>query len=186
MKNCFSLLGLLILTVLLGSTAAQSQVYLTSTGEISFFSKTPLEDISAVSKTAQAAINSATGDVLVKIPMKSFKFPNGLMEDHFNENYMESEKYPEGVFKGKIVEKVDYMKDGTYTVNAKGTLTMHGVTKERTLTGTLEVAKGKLTLRSNFDVVLEDHKIERPSVVMMKIAEKIDVKSVYVMSPKAK
>lgn len=176
--------GVLMVGVLLLGTVANAQVFLTNDGEVSFFSKTPLEDISAVSKKAQGALNIGTGDVLFKIPIKSFKFPNGLMEEHFNENYLESDKFPEATFRGKLNEKLDLTKDGTYKATAKGQFTLHGVTKERTLEGNITVAGGKASLKSEFGVLLVDHNIERPTVVLMKIAEKIDVKANMVMTLK--
>lgn len=171
---CFLLLG----------SMCQAQILVSTEGEISFFSKTPLEDISAVSKKAQGVINGSNKDLLFKVSITSFKFPNGLMEEHFNENYMESEKYPDGSFKGKIQEAVDLTKDGTYNVTAKGMLTIHGVTKERTINGTITVAAGKATLKTKFQIPLVDHNIERPKVVMVKIAEVIDVSASFVLARK--
>jgi len=175
---------LLSFFLVLGFSSFGQRYYMTNDGEISFFSKTPLEDISAVSKKGSVAINTATNEILVKIKMTTFKFQNGLMQEHFNENYMESEKFPDGVFTGKIQETIDFKKDGVTNVTAKGVLTMHGVAKERTLTGTIEIKRGVVVLKSEFSIPLDDHKIERPSIVMMKIADKIDVKSIYTLSPK--
>jgi polyisoprenoid-binding protein YceI len=157
----------------------------TSTGKIDFFSKTPVEDIEAHSKTAGAIINTETGQLAFKVPIKSFKFPNNLMEEHFNENYMESEKYPEGTFSGKIEPLVDFKTAGVYQVKAKGKLKIHGVEVERELSGTLTVNVDKTaTLVSEMEVPLADHKIERPSLVLVKIAEKIAVKTEFVLKPK--
>jgi len=171
---------------LFGLNAAFAQKFWhTSTGKIDFFSKTPVEDIEAKSKSAGAIINTETGALAFKVPIKSFRFPNSLMEEHFNENYLESEKYPNGTFTGQIEPLIDFKKPGTYPVKAKGKLNIHGVEVERELTGTITVSADKTaTLVSELDVPLADHKIERPSLVLVKIAEKIAVKTEFVLKPK--
>lgn len=163
---------------------AKAQLFISQTGETSFFSETPLENISALNKQVAAIINTATSDVAVRIQNVSFHFPNKLMEEHFNENYMETEKYPNSTFKGKIQEVIDYQKEGVYDVTAKGTLEMHGVKQERTLKGKLTVAPNQLTLVCNFDVKLADHKIDIPTLVVAKIAESLTVKNRFVLTPK--
>ena len=174
-------LGCLLLA---GSLRAQG-IYLTNKGETTFFSETPVEDISAVNKNSVSIINTATGDVAVQMVMKQFDFPNKLMQEHFNENYMDSDKYPKAVFKGKLVEKIDYTKNGTYDVSATGDLTIHGVTKPRTLKGKLTVAEGTISINAEFDVALVDHNIEVPQMVFVKIAQVIKVKCKYSMAPQA-
>jgi len=105
------------------------------------------------------------------------------MQEHFNENYMESDKFPTASFKGKINDNVDLTKDGTYKVTASGTLNIHGVEKPRDIEGSVTVKGGNVSLSSNFRVKLEDHKIERPSVVFQNIAETIDVKINATLKP---
>jgi len=157
----------------------------TSTGKIDFFSKTPVEDIEAHSKSAGAIINTETGQLAFKIPIKSFRFPNSLMEEHFNENYMESVKYPDGSFSGKLEPLLDFKTPGVYPVKAKGKLKIHGVEVDRELIGTITVKDDKTaTLVSELEVPLADHKIERPTLVLVKIAEKIAVKTEFVLKPK--
>ena len=99
---------------------------------------------------------------------------------------MESEKFPTGIFKGKIVDAIDYTKNGTYDVTAKGQLTLHGVTQARDLKGKLTVDNQKINLVCSFDVRLTDHKIEVPKLVFAKIAEVITVKSKYAFTPYTK
>ncbi len=113
-----------------------------------------------------------------------FIFPNKLMEEHFNENYIESEKYPNSTFKGKFQEVIDFKKEGVYEVSAKGILEMHGVKQERVIKGKLTVGKDQLTFVVNFDVKLVDHKIEIPTLVMTKIAESLTIKNRFVFTPK--
>ena len=173
---------LAVLTVLClpATLQLQAQNLASSASEVSFFSKTPMEDIAAVNRKAKSVINTSNGEIAVYLKNIDFKFPNGLMEEHFNENYMETEKYPTGLFKGKIQEAVDYSKTGKVNVTAVGTLEMHGVKREKTLSGTLDITDKDITLNSGVKVKLEEFKIERPSVVMMKIADEIDVKVKFV------
>ena len=106
------------------------------------------------------------------------------MEEHFNENYMETEKYPAAVFIGKIMEPVDYRRDGTYPVHADGVLDIHGIKQNRSLKGQMSISGGQITLTSDFDVKLADHKIQVPTLVITKIAEDIAVKNKFVLVPK--
>jgi polyisoprenoid-binding protein YceI len=157
-----------------------------SKGKIDFFSKTPVEDIEAHSTAAGAIITVETGAIAFKVPIKSFKFPNSLMEEHFNENYMESGKFPYATFVGKMEPLVDFSKPGTYPVKAKGKLNIHGVDVEREFTGTLTVNADKTAeLKSTMEVPLADHKIERPQLVLVKIADKISVSVDFLLKPRA-
>lgn len=168
---------LLLVCTLLISQASFAQLFYTQTGKTSFFSKTPLEDISAVNNNVSSILNTATNDIAVRMNINQFRFPNRLMEEHFNENYLESEKFPAATFKGKIAEKIDFTKDGTYDVTAKGVMMIHGVSKEKVLIGKLTVAQSNITLETNFEIALVDYKIDIPKIVWEKIAEKIAVKN---------
>lgn len=181
MKN---IIKLLIITFIISNTSLSfGQLYSTQSGETSFFSETPVENISGINKTVGAILNTSTKEIAVSMKMTAFDFPNKLMQEHFNENYMESGKFPTGVFKGKIIDDIDFTKNGTYDVTAKGQLTLHGITQARELKGKLIVENQKVTLTSNFDVKLVDHKIDVPKLVFSKIAEVIAVKSKYTFSP---
>ncbi|PWK27381.1 YceI-like domain-containing protein [Arcicella aurantiaca] len=182
MKN---FIKLIIITCLTSSTTF-GQLFSTQSGETSFFSETPVENISGVNKTVGAILNTSTKEIAVSMKMTAFDFPNKLMQEHFNENYIESDKFPTGLFKGKIVEDIDLTKNGTYDVTAKGQLTLHGITQAREIKGKLTVDNQKITLTSNFDVKLVDHKIDVPKLVFSKIAEVIAVKSKYIFSPYVK
>ncbi|WP_428657960.1 YceI family protein [Runella sp.] len=175
----------LLLAVLIGMgrIAVSQDVFIARNGETSFFSETPLENISALNKNVTALLNVKTGEMVVKMQTAQFVFPNKLMEEHFNENYMESDKYPTATFSGKLVETIDFSKEGTYQISAKGILLMHGVKKERTLDGKLTVAKTGLLLTCDFNVPLTDHKIEVPKLVFEKIAEVIAVKTKFSFIP---
>ncbi len=144
--------------------------------EISFFSKTPMEDIDAVNKTAISIINTSNDSVLFKVKQTEFVFPNTLMTEHYNENYVESGKFPYAVFKGKIIPHIDFKKNGTYNVDVPGTLNIHGVTQTRNMEGTIVVNGDLVSISSKFDVKLVDHNIEVPKLLFGKIAEFIPVK----------
>lgn len=176
MKRSFVIIGSLIILAGLGFQGKKaSPLYVFSSGKISFFSETPVENIKAETKTYAAALNPDTKKFAFSVMMTSFEFKKKQMQEHFNENYMESEKYPKSTFVGEIVENVNLLKDGKHTVNAKGKLTIHGVEKERTLPVSIEIKGGKLNLSSKFQVKLVDHNIEVPSIVVKNIAEIIDV-----------
>lgn len=152
-------------------------VYLTKAGHIRFFSSTPLEDIEGKSKDAVSALNTKTGEIVAQIQIKSFRFEKSLMEEHFNENYMESEKFPKAVLKAKILEleKYDFSKDGEQKVVFEGDLTIHGVTKKVKLEGTIKKSGKNVQAKSVFKVKLADYNIKVPSVVTKNIAEDIEV-----------
>jgi hypothetical protein len=154
--------------------SAQS-LYKASKSELSFFSSTPMEDIKAVSKEAQSLINPINNEIAVVVGVSSFHFPSSLMEEHFNENYMESQKYKLAVFKGKINEKVDFDSDFSQGVTASGTLEMHGVSKKIVISGVLVKKESKLVLTSKFKVALKDFNIDIPKVVGNNIAEQVEV-----------
>ncbi|MGL4596525.1 MAG: YceI family protein [Bacteroidia bacterium] len=157
------------------SFAANAQAMKGKVTDVSFYSHTALEDIKAESKTSTIILVPATNTFIAEIKIKSFDFPNELMEEHFNENYMESEKFPTAKFTGKIQEKIDYTKDGTYNITMVGKLLCHGVEKDRTVTGTLTVKGGEVTVDCKFDIKLQDHSIKVPEAVGAKIAENIEV-----------
>jgi hypothetical protein len=156
-------------------TASAQTLYSTSNGEISFFSDAPLEDIQAVNKAVASIINADNNEIAVQMRITDFEFPNKLMQEHFNENYLESEKYPTGVFKGKIKETLDLKTAGTYKATAEGTMTIHGVTKSVTIPGTIVSNGNQLKLDFKFPIKLEDYKIDIPTIVFNKIAEVVDV-----------
>ena len=190
-------LSLLLSIAFFGNNLMAQKYWDCSKGFISFFSKTPVEDIDAESKAAGAIINTENGVVAFKVPLKTFKFKNALMEEHFHENYMETDKqikngdkveYPnkDGLFQGKMEPKIDFTKPGIYNVTAKGKLKLHGVEVERDFNGTLEVKADKTAqLKSSMEVPLADHKIERPQMMLMKIADKIKVDVDIIFHPKS-
>jgi polyisoprenoid-binding protein YceI len=170
-----------ILLTWLSLNQVGQDLYACKNAKISLFSSAPLEDIQASTNTGTSVYNASTGDLAFSVNIRSFKFPKSLMQEHFNENYMESDKYPRATFKGKVNEKVDVSKNGTYPVTATGDLTVHGVTQTRTIPGTITVNNGTLSMSSEFMVKCVDHKIDIPTLVFKHIAEtiKMNVSATY-------
>ncbi|PUV21784.1 YceI family protein [Sphingobacterium athyrii] len=148
---------------------------------ITFYSNAPLEDIEAKSTLAASAMNIKTGDIIFRVKNTSFQFDKKLMQEHFNENYMESDKYPSAEFKGKIEGVEKLVHDGNYTLNVKGNLQVHGVTKIYTTAVIFNVKSGIIKANTSFQIRLADHRITIPSIVGKKIAEvvKISVDALY-------
>ncbi len=142
--------------------SAQEKVYATKSGVVKFVSNSPLEKIEATNSQATCKLASKSGQVVFLMLIKGFKFDNSLMEDHFNENYMESTKFPKAEFKGTIsnIASVDFTKDGSYNVTADGNLTIHGVTKKITAKGTIVVKAGKVSLNSSFKIKVKEYGIK--------------------------
>jgi hypothetical protein len=172
MKNIFLIIYLLIFNILLSQ--AQDR-YLLENSFVRFFSDGIVEDIEATNKDAKGIVDFSKNEFLIKIPIKSFKFASSLMQEHFNENYMESDKFPEGIFKGKIEGTYDLSKNGTYNVNTTGDFTIHGVTKVRNIPAVIQVRDGKVSLESKFMIKVAEHKIKIPSIVIRNIAEEVEV-----------
>ena len=166
---------LFLLTLLLVGFQSKAQLFMTTNGEVSFFSKTPMEDIDAVNKSVSSIINTATNEVAVQMRVTNFVFPNKLMQEHFNENYLESEKFPSATFKGKIKESVALTVAGTYPITASGSATIHGVTRPIELKGTIVSTGSTLALTCQFEVKLVDYKVDIPKIVFAKIAEVVKV-----------
>ena len=166
-----------------GITFAQGGMFATATGNTKFSSETPMENINAENKKTQVLLNTATNEIAIRMNMRDFVFPNKLMQEHFNENYIESDKYPNGTFSGKLDQTIDFSKDGSYDASATGSFTIHGVSKNRTIKGKLKIEGGKINLTSDFEVALVDHKIDVPQIVFVKIAQSIKVKAEYTLSP---
>lgn len=169
MKN---ILLALILTTLFANVSAQK--YKTNGGQVSFFSDAPMEDIEAVTKKVTSIIDAEKGDLAFLIPIKTFEFDKKLMQEHFNENYMESEKYPNASFKGKLL-KYNADQKGVQTVQAKGEMTIHGVKKDISVEGKLEMKGQKMVLTAKFPIRVADYKVKIPKVVFYNIAEVVEV-----------
>ncbi|MBI2967676.1 MAG: YceI family protein [Bacteroidetes bacterium] len=150
-------------------------MWATDSCTIRFFSSAPLEDIEAINDDAKSLINPLKSEIGVAVMIRGFRFKKALMQEHFNENYMESGKFPKATFKGQINEPVDFGKNSTIDMTATGTLEIHGIKKETTLKGKMEIVNGKIILNSKFKVKLAGYDIEIPSIVSKNIAEEVEV-----------
>ncbi len=169
------LLSLLALFITMGTINAQK--HFTRSGKISFYSDAPLEKIEAYNSTATSVIDLESGRMEFAALIKAFQFEKALMQEHFNENYMESGKYPKAKFKGSISDqsKVDFNKDGTYEVTLKGIMTIHGVDQELSVPAVFEIENGQIRGTASFAVAVADYKIEVPAVVNENIAEQVQI-----------
>ncbi len=176
MKKIILIIALFIGT---GSIYAQNR-YFTKAGKITFDATSPSspEKIAGSNEKATSVIDASTGAMEFALLMKAFSFEKALMQEHFNENYVESDKYPKAVFKGNItnIKEVNLTKDGTYPVKVKGNMTLHGVTKEVTADGKLTVKGGAITTGiSKFNILLSDFNIEVPSLVIVEVASEAKI-----------
>ncbi|MGN6164887.1 MAG: YceI family protein [Flavisolibacter sp.] len=173
LKNFLFVTGLIAMSLI---SQAQDK-YFTKTGKIEFSSRASMEDIDAKNKTVAAILDTKTGALQFSVLMKGFEFPKALMQEHFNENYVESDKYPKAEFKGSVTNNanIDYTKDGTYTAQVSGQLTIHGVTKNINTTGSFKVDNGKIDANAVFNVLVSDYKIKIPSIVKDKVSNTIKV-----------
>ena len=157
---------------------AYSQKYFSKAGKVSFYSDAPMEKIEAHNTTASSVMDISTGNVEWGVLIKGFEFEKALMKEHFNENYMESHKYPKAVFKGKIsnLSDVSFTKDGEYPVTVAGQLEIHGVTKPISTNGIITVKNGKISGTSQFTIKVADYNIEIPKLVAENIAKDVTIK----------
>jgi polyisoprenoid-binding protein YceI len=167
---------ILILLVFISQTIS-AQKYISKNGHIWFYASTPLENIEAHNNQTVSILNPEDGTLQFSILIKSFEFKVALMQEHFNENYMESDKIPKAGFTGKLTNfrQIDFNKDGTYQAEFTGDLTIHGVTKSVSDRGTLTVSGKTLHAKAKFIVLPKDYNIVIPAVVENKIAKEIEV-----------
>jgi polyisoprenoid-binding protein YceI len=166
-----------VITLFAFSSVTAQEKYFTKSGKISFYSKASLENIEAHNKAATCVLDIKTGNLQFALLLKGFEFEKALMQEHFNENYVESHKYPKADFKGQVINnsEVNYTKEGVYTVKVKGKLTLHGETKDVETTGKIEIKQGKVLADANFNVELADYKIEIPKIVKDNISKSVDI-----------
>jgi polyisoprenoid-binding protein YceI len=159
-----------------------AQKYTIEKSRIVFFSDASIEDIKAENIKTSSLFNVSSGEVVFAIPIRDFQFDRALMQEHFNEKYLESDKFPKAIFQGNFLNfKLDEV--GEQVVNASGKLTIHGVTREINFPGTIEVIPGKLVARSKFMIKLEDFKIKIPQLLWQNIAEEVEVKVEFIYKP---
>lgn len=159
-----------------GQERTPDTLYQSSEGTVSFISEAPLEIISASSNSLKGVVDPTKGTFAFQLETKTLTgFNSPLQQEHFYENYIESEKFPIASFQGKIIEQVDFDIPGRKQIRAKGILDIHGKKMERIIKCTLELQNNTFTARSSFKVNLEDHNISIPKLVYQKIAEDVTV-----------
>ncbi|HEY5692395.1 MAG TPA: YceI family protein [Cyclobacteriaceae bacterium] len=163
------------LLYILFSYSLLAQQFKSAEGQVTFFSDAAIEDISAINKGASSIFDLSNGEIVFLITIMDFTFDKSLMQEHFNEKYMESDKFPRATFKGKVTG-FDMTVPGVQQVSAKGMLTIHGRSKEIDVKGSIEKQASLLLLKSAFMVELEDFKIKIPKLLWQNIAERVEVK----------
>lgn len=165
---------LLIVLLFAGTVSAQDK-YFTKTGKINFDATSPgsPEQVEGIHKSTLCVLDTKTGNLQFSVTMKGFEFERALMQEHFNENYIESNQFPKSEFKGMISNNssVNYTTNGDYPVSIKGKLTIHGITKDIETNGNLVIKNGKISATSVFTVLLADYKISIPSLVADKVSK---------------
>lgn len=177
MKKLGIILIVIVVMIAIAADVMAQGKFITKNGHISFYSEAPLENIEAHNHEVLSIIDMEAKQVAVSMLMKAFAFEKSLMQEHFNENYVESDKFPKATFKGTFTaaESVDMSKDGVYAVEVSGDLTIHGITKPVTTQGTMEVKEGQVITKTVFKVALKDYDIEIPKVVVDNIAGEIEI-----------
>lgn len=163
--------------ILLSAASFAQDKFFTKSAKVNFFSETSLEDIEAKNKSAVAVLDTKTGSLQFSVLIKGFEFKNEEMQEHFNEDYLESDKFPKSEFKGQIVNNnsVNYLKAGTYAVQVKGMLTIHGVTKEVLTNGTIKIDNDGVKANSTFNIAVADYGVVIPKLVRDKIAKTVKI-----------
>jgi len=178
-KNLMMIRSILLISALLGVVICQvkGQKVYTKNGKVTFYSKAPLENIDAVNKSATAILFTKTGAIQVSVSIKGFEFEKALMQEHFNENYLESDKYPRAVFSGNVQqnEKINYSNDGMYMVTVKGSLMIHNVSRDIEAQGKIIIVNSIPRLIAEFNVSLEVYNITIPALVANKISKTVKI-----------
>lgn len=158
------------------TASAQSRIF-TKSGTVSFSAGTAVEDIDGMNKSVTSVVDTSTGQIEFAALMKGFEFKRSLMQDHFNENYVESEKFPKAVFKGEVlnISDINFSKDGTYPVKVKGALELHGVKKEIETPAIFTVSTGAISAVCDFIITSADFNIEIPGAVADKVSPTVNV-----------
>ena len=157
--------------------ALHAQKYVTKNGQIKFYSETPVENIEAHNNQVNSALDISNGNFIFKVLIKSFEFKKAMMQEHFNENYMESDKLPTATFSGVVenMSDIDFGKDGLIDVQVIGKLTIHGVTKEIQSSGSFDIKGNTVSVKSVFQVKPSDYEIKISKAVEDQIAKSIEV-----------
>lgn len=176
---------IIVAAIILFSLNSFGQKQITKSGVIDIFSQTPAFTIKGSNKKVASVLNTETGEVVASTLVRSFKFAEALVEEHFNENYMESHKFPKAVFKGKITnfKSIDLKKEGTYDIAIEGKLTLHGQTQYIKEKGKLTIKAGKISAKTTFNVSLAAYKVEVEKAYKHAIKDAIELKISFNYTP---
>ena len=168
-----------------GSQALAQEIWMTRSGEITFFSETPVEDIEAENKAVTCIFKSNTGALAFSVLMQSFDFERAAMQDHFNDEYLHTEEFPKAIFNGNIIDYagIDVLENGKYEVDVTGDLTIHGITNAVGHSGIMEVLDGKILLNTSFNILLPDYNVKIPSNYLKRISDEIEITVNAVLEP---
>jgi len=163
--------------LMLSMISLAQEKYMTRTGTVYFKSNAEIEDgVEATNKSAACVLNTDNGEIVFQVAMKAFRFEKALMEEHYNENYLETTQFPKSSLRGSIVNYSKDLLDGkAHEITIEGEFNLHGVTKMISEKGTIQMIDRQIVLKSHFLVPLEDYKIAIPKMVQDKIAKDIDV-----------
>ena len=173
---------LIILIFMLPSVISMSQKYSLEKSKVVFFSEAAIENIEATNTKSASIFNVTTSEIVFSIPIAEFEFEKALMKEHFNETYLESEKYPKALFQGKL-SGYNSQSSAVQSVNGIGKLTIHGVTREVEIPGSVETIDGKLIAKSKFMIHLKDYKVKIPKLLWQNIAEDVEVTVEFIYKP---
>ena len=173
MKRLIILIAIIMLVI----PFASAQKFMTKNGTIRFFSDGQMEKIEAYNHQVNSALDASSGNFVFKVLIKSFEFEKALMQEHFNENYMQSDQFPNSTFSGKVtnLKEINFGKDGVYKAIVEGDLTMHGITNKVKTNGTFEVKAGKIVGKTTFNVLIKDYNIAIPKAVVKNIADNVQI-----------
>ena len=172
----------LFFALLFFTLGVQGQKFISESSKVTFFSKASVQDIAANNSKSTSTFNTATSEIEFMVPIKEFTFEKSLMQKHFNEKYIESEKYPKSTFQGKILD-FQPQKSGPQLARAVGKFTVHGVTKDIDVPGTVEFVNGRIIMKSKFKVKLVDYKIEIPQLLWRNVTEEVEVSVDFTYKP---
>ena len=161
---------------------ADAQKYVLEKSVVTFFSEAAIENITAKNEKTSSVLNTQTSEVAFSVPIREFQFAKKLMQEHYNEKYMESEKYPKSTFAGKMIG-FSSTSTGVQQVKANGKLTIHGVTRDVEIPGTAEVQSNKILMKAKFVVKLADYNIKIPQLMWQNIAEQVEVTVDFTYKP---
>jgi polyisoprenoid-binding protein YceI len=153
-----------------------AQVLTFDHGKMEFYTATVLSDIEAVTEKLDVKLDVQTGNVEIAVNINSFDFEYETMKEHFNEDYMESDKFPQATFKGKILQDISGVFEDK-NVDATGDLTIHGVTRKIEVKANVSQKNGFTIIKSKIPVVFKDYGVDDPSILSKSVAKDVEIRS---------